>query len=784
MKFKIQYRILTGFLLILLFYSVFLMISPLNVNISSEEALPNSKLKSSQGLAEIHINGNPEWLVFRLEEGCSGGGTFLEPYVIRDLAITGDGSGCGILIENSDVYFIIEHCSIYNKETAIWLQRTKNGQLIDNDCSYNSRNGIVVNYEENNKVIGNTINENWEAGICMNFGVDNIISDNIVNNNYGWGMFIMECDRSTITGNTVNDNTQVGILIESNEGTTDNNVVSGNTVNNNGWNGIYLERGCDSTISGNNLEYNEHSGIQLCLSDYNEVSENEVHYSPAGIGLDRSDYNLICSNNLLHNELCISESSYCLGNVIIDNECPVPTPIWRRDILPGDILLHRKIGLIWCVPGTEWTHAGMYVGNGQVVDISLDVFSIPPMQTVFGFHSITEWDYPNKDYVTLLRVDAPDDVRTEAAMWIEEQAKREGDNKPSYMLNIVGKSYDPSEPNWYCSELVWAAYMNQGINLDVGDGDGEINLHSVVSPDDLYKDDNIKERWYHLESRIPEHVLLSGIGLHIVTKCPVDIKITDPDNLRRSKELFEIQDSIYLEYDSNQDGSLENYINIQNLKSGNYLIEILPETNALPTDIYTLEIYTEDGYIILAENVQIKNIPEEPYILNSEEHQLISIIPATIDFNPDTLNVKSKGKWVTVYIELPIGHGYDISEIDISSILLNDQINAKLTPNEIGDYDLDGIPDLMVKFDLFDVQEKLQVGEEVTIIITGELEDEKAFRGTDTIRVISHEKFVDSQTIYFSSLISANTLTVQLVALIGIAITLVIIPKKRNRSKF
>ena len=781
MKFKIQNRILTGFLIILLFGSVFLMISPLNVNVNSNEALPYSRLKSSEGLDGIRINGNQEWKDFRNADGCTGQGTYSDPYVIEDLIITGDGRGYGILIEDSDVYFIIEQCSIHNKDTAIWLQRTENGQLIDNDCSYNRRNGIVVNYGINNQVIGNTINENLEAGICMNFGVDNIISDNIVNNNYGWGMFIMECDRSTITGNIVNDNTQVGILIESNEGTTDNNVVSGNTVNNNGWNGIYLERGRDSTISGNNLEYNEHSGIQLRLSDYNEVSENEVHYSPAGIGLDRSNYNSICSNNLLHNELCISESS-CIGNIFCGNECP--TPIWRRDILPGDILLHRKIGLIWCVPLTEWTHAGMYVGNGQVVDISLDVFSIPPMQTVFGFHSITEWDYPNKDYVTLLRVDAPDDVRTEAAMWIEEQAKREGENKPSYMLNIVGKSYDPSEPNWYCSELVWAAYMNQGINLDVGDGDGEINLHSVVSPDDLYRDDNIKKRWYHLESRIPEHVLRSGIGLQSVTKCPVDIKITDPDNLRRSKELFEIQDSIYLEYDSNQDGSLENYINIQNLKSGNYLIEILPETNALPTDIYTLEIYTEDGYIILAENVQIKNIPEEPYILNSDEHQLISIIPATIDFDPDTLNLQSSGKWVTVYIELPIGHGYEISEIDISSILLNDQINAKLTPNEIGDYDLDGIPDLMVKFDLFDVQEKLQVGEEVTIIITGELEDEKAFRGTDTIRVISPEEIVYSQKIYFSSLISANTLTVQLFALIGIAITLVVIPKKRISSKF
>ena len=41
------------------------------------------------------------------------------------------------------------------------------------------------------------------------------------------------------------------------------------------------------------------------------------------------------------------------------------------------------------------------------------------------------------------------------------------------------------------------------------------------------------------------------------------------------------------------------------------------------------------------------------------------MIPATIDFDPDTLNLGSMGKWVTVYIELPIGHDYDISDINI-----------------------------------------------------------------------------------------------------------------------
>ncbi len=67
-----------------------------------------------------------------------------------------------------------------------------------------------------------------------------------------------------------------------------------------------------------------------------------------------------------------------------------------------------------------------------------------------------------------------------------------------------------------------------------------------------------------------------------------------------------------------------------------------------------------------------------------------------IDIDPDTLNLKSKGKWVTVYIEL--SEGFDVEDIDIDTLEL-EGIPAEDSPTEIGDYDDDGIPDLMVKFD-------------------------------------------------------------------------------------
>ncbi len=108
-------------------------------------------------------------------------------------------------------------------------------------------------------------------------------------------------------------------------------------------------------------------------------------------------------------------------------------------------------------------------------------------------------------------------------------------------------------------------------------------------------------------------------------------------------------------------------------------------------------------------------------------------IEATVDMEPDTLNLNGKGKWITCYIELE--ESYDVADIDVSTIKLNDEVGAALKPTGLGDYDDDGIPDLMVKFDRTLVQELLEVGDEVEIVITGEL-DGTSFEGTDIIRVI------------------------------------------------
>ena len=121
------------------------------------------------------------------------------------------------------------------------------------------------------------------------------------------------------------------------------------------------------------------------------------------------------------------------------------------------------------------------------------------------------------------------------------------------------------------------------------------------------------------------------------------------------------------------------------------------------------------------------------------------VVNATIDIHPQSLNLRSKGRWITAYIELP--KGYNVDDINVSSIMLNETIPAELRPTAIGDYDNDTIPDLMVKFDRAEVISYILANANmteliekrfitVTLTITGKLYDGTPFQGSDTIRII------------------------------------------------
>jgi len=143
----------------------------------------------------------------------------------------------------------------------------------------------------------------------------------------------------------------------------------------------------------------------------------------------------------------------------------------------------------------------------------------------------------------------------------------------------------------------------------------------------------------------------------------------------------------------------------------------------------------DEDAVVLEIDADGDGVPEKTVIadkdLTSEEFALQT--ETVIDFKPDTLNLRSPGKVVTAYIELP--EGFNVSDIVISSLELKSSVSALSKPVKIGDYDEDGIPDLMVKFDRQQVAAVLEEGVH-TVHLSGQLADETLFAGMDIIRVI------------------------------------------------
>jgi len=105
---------------------------------------------------------------------------------------------------------------------------------------------------------------------------------------------------------------------------------------------------------------------------------------------------------------------------------------------------------------------------------------------------------------------------------------------------------------------------------------------------------------------------------------------------------------------------------------------------------------------------------------------------------PRSLNLRSKGRWITAYIKLP--KGYNASGIDASTIMLNSTIPPESRPIAIKG--CLGTQALIVKFDRQKVIDLIlrehkpaHRFETITLTITGRLGD-GAFQGSDRIRVI------------------------------------------------
>lgn len=207
---------------------------------------------------------------FILANGVSSGtGTSGDPYIIENWEIDGSVTGYGIIIEETDAYYTIRNCYVYEAR--------------DESASA----GIIL-FLSNNATIENCTIEDCDIGIsvdiCTNVVIDGCeLEYNGIESSGGFttGIEIISCDNIIISSNEVtNDYSESIRLYNSYDCILEYNVIFNGTEH-----GIDFSRSWDNIIRNNHISY--------CLNGLYAVGDT-VGFSPV-------EYNLVYNNTITNN---------------------------------------------------------------------------------------------------------------------------------------------------------------------------------------------------------------------------------------------------------------------------------------------------------------------------------------------------------------------------------------------------------------------------------------------------------------------------------------------------
>ncbi len=309
---------------------------PILSNNYNKKIFINLRSSGSWVLSSIVIDntggGDYTWIEAAAEDWCSGSGTWSDPFIIENITINANNTGSALLIRNSDVYFIIRNCTFYNSgyftgefyDAGLSLNNTKNGKIIDNDCSSNNAYGLSLDwYSDNNTVEGNIFKNNRYSGVTSRLCNNLTLSGNTVMFNDLCGMTLGAVKNSRILHNTVKNNI-FGISIH---GWSDpyqiseNNTISDNNISNNIDTGIWLSQtgSKNNTIKNNTISDNWQYGIGMGNSSFNKILDNKIKNNIwSGIYMVMvSGYN--CHDNTFFNNEIENNGAYGLFTECSDN---------------------------------------------------------------------------------------------------------------------------------------------------------------------------------------------------------------------------------------------------------------------------------------------------------------------------------------------------------------------------------------------------------------------------------------------------------------------------------
>ena len=138
---------------------------------------------------------------------------------------------------------------------------------------------------------------------------------------------------------------------------------------------------------------------------------------------------------------------------------------------------------------------------------------------------------------------------------------------------------------------------------------------------------------------------------YLVFRCysPIELVITNPLGNAIDITNSQIPGASYIETDLDGDTDPDYVVSIPDPKPGDYHITVLPKSTALPTDTYSLTIDMGGKFIVLAQDVQIQDIPTIPYVYTYQE--MLQRAGARVPLIASARDYGHRHSWTVLFIQ-------------------------------------------------------------------------------------------------------------------------------------
>ncbi len=250
----------------------------------------------------------------------SGTGSQNQPYIIENFVIDGNAkSDICIDIRNTDAYFIIRNCTIFDGDYGINCEFVNNGQFQNNRIS-SCYTGIYCYYSNNCKSENNIIQ--WcDDGIYL----EHLIHHFMKNNNLDYNEYGVETAyvyNLIAINNTANHATFTGFYLW---GINDSSFDSNFANNASDYYGFYLDSSCMNNSLTNNVANNCSHGFHITDNcKFNRFINNIAYFSTSHGWEVGYSGGLSTENIFINNSVCYGENdgfsiNLASHNVFINN---------------------------------------------------------------------------------------------------------------------------------------------------------------------------------------------------------------------------------------------------------------------------------------------------------------------------------------------------------------------------------------------------------------------------------------------------------------------------------